>query len=105
MSRESQETGIRCWSCGVRRGLADLLDASREILCQGVCDCFTVSCAGCGAELWLEFRNGSVVVGQMIGYGARPDIEDYQSVPLGGPVELDFGERTIAHAGKIWRYR
>src|SRR5205814_1705782 len=59
-SRESQATGIRCWSCGARRGLADLLDASREIVCQPVCDCYTVSCADCGAELWLDFHDRSV---------------------------------------------
>jgi hypothetical protein len=106
MDPKRQETAVRCWSCGLERGLAELLDASPEIVCQPVCDCFTVSCAGCGAQLWLEFTNrDSVVVGQLIGFGARPDILDYQSVSLGGPVDLDFGRRAITYAGKVWRYR
>ena len=104
-SRESPATGIRCWSCGAQRGLAELLDASREIVCQPVCDCYTVTCADCGADLWLGFSNRSVAVGQLIGFGGRPDVEDYQSVHLGDPVELDFRRRTIAYAGRVWRYR
>jgi hypothetical protein len=83
MSGEHRDEAVRCWSC----------------------DSFTVACPDCGAEVWLEFRTGSVAVGQLIGFGARPDVEDYQSVRLDTPVEVNLGEQTITHAGKVWRYR
>jgi hypothetical protein len=105
MSGKSPEAWVRCWSCAAQRGLADLLDATHEVVCQPICDSFTVACPGCGAEIWLDLNATSVAVGQLIGFGARPDVEDYQSVRLGSPVEVDFGERTISYSGKVWRYR
>ena len=105
MSGENPEERVRCWSCRAQRGLADLLDATRQVVCQPVCDAFTVACPGCGAEIWLDFNTSSVAVRELIGFGARPDVEYYQSVRLGSPVEVDVGERTIAYSGKVWRYR
>ena len=105
MPAESRDAAIRCWSCGALRGLADLLDADGGVLCQPVCDSFTVDCPGCGAGVWLDFNAGSVSVGQMTGFGARPDVDTYQTVLLGGAVEVDCGGRTIAYAGRVWHYR
>ena len=97
---------IHCWSCGANRGLVELFDAATEVICQPVCDGFSVKCPDCREELWLEFRpDNSVVVAELIGFGARPDLMDRQTVRLDAPVEVDYQEKTISHAGKVWRYR
>jgi hypothetical protein len=97
---------IRCWSCGVNRGLVELFDAATEVICQPVCDGFSVKCPDCREELWLEFTaTGSIAVAQIIGFGARPDLLDYQVVKPGAPIEVDYENRTISYAGKMWGFR
>jgi hypothetical protein len=49
--------------------------------------------------LWLDFNSGSVAVGRMIGFGARPDVNDYQWVRLDCPVEVDFIGRSVSYLG------
>jgi hypothetical protein len=105
MTEPHAESGIRCWSCGAARDLAALLDAAREVACQLVCDSFTVPCPDCRAEIWLDFTARGVAIGRLFAFGARPDVEDYQAVPLDAPVVVDSVGRTIAHAGRVWRYR
>jgi hypothetical protein len=105
MTQQHAESHIRCWSCGAARDLTALLDAAGEVACQPVCDSFTVPCPDCRAEIWLDFHSRGVAVGRMFAYGARPDVEDYQSVHLDPPPEVDFDRRTITYAGRTWRYR
>lgn len=105
MSDGNSDTRIRCWSCGAQRDLVNLLDTASEIVYQPVCDSFTVACPDCGRKIWLDFNTNSVSVGEMIGFGARPDVEYYQLLRLDTPVEVDFSEHTITYSGKVWRYR
>ncbi|MBO0700550.1 MAG: hypothetical protein J2P46_19290 [Zavarzinella sp.] len=105
MPEETPEGRVRCWACGAERGLADLLDAVAQIVCQPVCESFTVACPSCRADIWLDFGPDSVAVGQSIVFWPRPEVEDYQSVRLRSPIAVDSGARTISYAGKAWPYR
>jgi hypothetical protein len=94
---------VRCGHCQALHDLGALLDSDPDY--WAVCESFVAACPRCKEAIVLDVggADGTLSVGHVRGYGARPDVEYHQHLSLPSL----FAEPTpvgpvLSYRGRVW---
>jgi HEAT repeat protein len=102
MADQRDDERVRCGNCQSLHALEAVLDSDLDY--WAVCDRFVAKCPSCKDRIVLDVgRGGGVSVGHVRGYGARPDIWDYQHLSFPSLVAVSTSAGPVlSYRGRVW---
>jgi HEAT repeat protein len=102
MADERDDEEVRCGNCQSLHGLEAILDSHLDYWAG--CECFVAECPGCKDRIVLDAGGaGELSVGQVRGYGSRPDIWDHQRLSFPSLVAgSSSAGPVLSYRGRVW---